>query len=77
MKFSAFVQRSLIYMMYVKTENHIFVINAGFLMAWHIYPVTIYGLTKKKCDMGNHLKKYEGSGNKRSFGSHRKNPKTK
>jgi len=38
MTFSAFVHRSLLYMMYVKTKKHtVYVINAGFLMAHHIY----------------------------------------
>jgi len=36
MKFSAFIQHSLMYRMYVKSEKHIFVINAGFLMTRHI-----------------------------------------
>jgi len=36
MEFSAFVQHSLMYRIYVKTEKHImFVINAGFLMTRH------------------------------------------
>jgi len=35
MKCLAFVQRSLIYRMYIKTENHFYVINAGFTMIRH------------------------------------------
>ena len=37
LEFSAFVQHSRMYRMYVKSKKHIFVINAGFLMPRHFY----------------------------------------